>query len=123
MMVVTEEEITKFTTNLSRYEAFDIEVVTQARANRVTGTRPTTTPPTSAVPSPAIDKFKLSTSPLADAQMSYDNFPETRSEENTSELQSLMRISYAVFCLKKKTKINKIQHRKYTHNKQYQLNN
>src|SRR3546814_1879787 len=27
-----------------------------------------------------------------------------RSEEHTSELQSLMRISYAVFCLKKKTK-------------------
>src|SRR3546814_2856487 len=27
---------------------------------------------------------------------------ERRSEENTSELQSLMRISYAVFCLKKK---------------------
>src|SRR3546814_6543125 len=32
--------------------------------------------------------------------------PEQRSEEHTSELQSLMRISYAVFCLKKKTKIN-----------------
>src|SRR3546814_10802720 len=31
----------------------------------------------------------------------------TRSEEHTSELQSLMRISYAVFCLKKKTKITK----------------
>src|SRR3546814_5256296 len=30
----------------------------------------------------------------------------TRSEEHTSELQSLMRISYAVFCLKKKTIIN-----------------
>src|SRR3546814_4630729 len=28
--------------------------------------------------------------------------PEQRSEEHTSELQSLMRISYAVFCLKKK---------------------
>src|SRR3546814_10606007 len=28
---------------------------------------------------------------------------DTRSEEHTSELQSLMRISYAVFCLKKKT--------------------
>src|SRR3546814_3341744 len=28
--------------------------------------------------------------------------PMTRSEEHTSELQSLMRISYAVFCLKKK---------------------
>src|SRR3546814_3056175 len=32
---------------------------------------------------------------------------EARSEEHTSELQSLMRISYAVFCLKKKI-INKI---------------
>src|SRR3546814_1929474 len=30
---------------------------------------------------------------------------ESRSEEHTSELQSLMRISYAVFCLKKKKKI------------------
>src|SRR3546814_3380891 len=29
-----------------------------------------------------------------------------RSEEHTSELQSLMRISYAVFCLKKKTTLN-----------------
>src|SRR3546814_8927651 len=32
-------------------------------------------------------------------------FVETRSEEHTSELQSLMRISYAVFCLKKKKKL------------------
>src|SRR3546814_7093854 len=31
----------------------------------------------------------------------------TRSEEHTSELQSLMRISYAVFCLKKKNKMKK----------------
>src|SRR3546814_8405578 len=30
-----------------------------------------------------------------------------RSEEHTSELQSLMRISYAVFCLKKKKKMTK----------------
>src|SRR3546814_1108363 len=30
-----------------------------------------------------------------------------RSEEHTSELQSLMRISYAVFCLKNKTQFNK----------------
>src|SRR3546814_2653076 len=30
--------------------------------------------------------------------------PDPRSEEHTSELQSLMRISYAVFCLKTKTK-------------------
>src|SRR3546814_1886862 len=34
----------------------------------------------------------------------YGGLPvRTRSEEHTSELQSLMRISYAVFCLKKKT--------------------
>src|SRR3546814_2755809 len=32
--------------------------------------------------------------------------PRQRSEEHTSELQSLMRISYAVFCLKKKTPIH-----------------
>src|SRR3546814_1172194 len=32
------------------------------------------------------------------------NFTAERSEEHTSELQSLMRISYAVFCLKKKKK-------------------
>src|SRR3546814_5571289 len=32
---------------------------------------------------------------------------EQRSEEHTSELQSLMRISYAVFCLKKKNTIHK----------------
>src|SRR3546814_9448291 len=32
--------------------------------------------------------------------------PEWRSEEHTSELQSLMRISYAVFCLKKKNPAN-----------------
>src|SRR3546814_7816968 len=36
--------------------------------------------------------------------------PNRRSEEHTSELQSLMRISYAVFCLKKKKKLKK----KYT---------
>src|SRR3546814_5026774 len=33
-----------------------------------------------------------------------DALGRQRSEEHTSELQSLMRISYAVFCLKKKTK-------------------
>src|SRR3546814_3664477 len=35
--------------------------------------------------------------------------PMARSEEHTSELQSLMRISYAVFCLKKKTNNTQIQ--------------
>src|SRR3546814_9425336 len=36
-----------------------------------------------------------------------DGFEGGRSEEHTSELQSLMRISYAVFCLKKKKKNTK----------------
>src|SRR3546814_7176225 len=35
---------------------------------------------------------------------------DQRSEEHTSELQSLMRISYAVFCLKKKKKIQLHKH-------------
>src|SRR3546814_10186008 len=39
-------------------------------------------------------------SPVNDTSMRLD--PDARSEEHTSELQSLMRISYAVFCLKKK---------------------
>src|SRR3546814_10518090 len=35
---------------------------------------------------------------------------KVRSEEHTSELQSLMRISYAVFCLKKKKQLTILQH-------------
>src|SRR3546814_7483149 len=47
----------------------------------------------------------------------YDQL-EARSEEHTSELQSLMRISYAVFCLKNKTKNETINyiHNHDTHN-------
>src|SRR3546814_1912396 len=45
------------------------------------------------------------------------NAAEQRSEEHTSELQSLMRISYAVFCLKKKKKkhINNINQNVHEH--------
>src|SRR3546814_3049880 len=56
-----------------------------------------------------------------------------RSEEHTSELQSLMRISYAVFCLKKKkkrtpstslhnqtcTEATVVAHKQYRHTKRY----
>src|SRR3546814_3632969 len=38
----------------------------------------------------------------ADQRLRSQNLIQSRSEEHTSELQSLMRISYAVFCLKKK---------------------
>src|SRR3546814_4207852 len=41
-----------------------------------------------------------------------------RSEEHTSELQSLMRISYAVFCLKKKNKTKNKYHKCYYITKQ-----
>src|SRR3546814_7306978 len=44
-------------------------------------------------------KLKATATALVQATTRLD-----RSEEHTSELQSLMRISYAVFCLKKKTK-------------------
>src|SRR3546814_10490736 len=44
----------------------------------------------------AVDRNEILVGPVA-AHMN-----EARSEEHTSELQSLMRISYAVFCLKKK---------------------
>src|SRR3546814_6315325 len=43
------------------------------------------------------------TLPLEQAEPALTETPARRSEEHTSELQSLMRISYAVFCLKKKT--------------------
>src|SRR3546814_8178089 len=45
-----------------------------------------------------------------------------RSEEHTSELQSLMRISYAVFCLKKQTRhIYKEHTKKYSHELTYRM--
>src|SRR3546814_3114155 len=40
--------------------------------------------------------------PVSRVGLAAGKFPDPRSEEHTSELQSLMRISYAVFCLKKK---------------------
>src|SRR3546814_2419104 len=50
----------------------------------------------------AVAMGKLSVEEIADGRQ--PDMRMGRSEEHTSELQSLMRISYAVFCLKKKTK-------------------
>src|SRR3546814_9220245 len=50
---------------------------------------------------PADDDVRPSRAGQADQSGSREN-PDVRSEEHTSELQSLMRISYAVFCLQKK---------------------
>src|SRR3546814_963056 len=62
---------------------------------------------------------------VADSGSSYikdiiiEKIPKTRSEEHTSELQSLMRISYAVFCLKKKTRKNINLIKKHTTTRKY----
>src|SRR3546814_6599760 len=47
-------------------------------------------------------RFKFGQPVRSDGPQSHLKKTGTRSEEHTSELQSLMRISYAVFCLKKK---------------------
>src|SRR3546814_10498626 len=47
-------------------------------------------------------------------QMTFAPGGEQRSEEHTSELQSLMRTSYAVFCLNKKNHTNKKRHKSKT---------
>src|SRR3546814_6492308 len=49
----------------------------------------------------AADRMQAAARGVAAGQRDVDGFGG-RSEEHTSELQSLMRISYAVFCLKKK---------------------
>src|SRR3546814_1243056 len=46
-----------------------------------------------------------------------------RSEEHTSELQSLMRISYAVFCLKKKTATKRIERQTSYRHHRHKYNN
>src|SRR3546814_17579638 len=59
---------------------------------------------------PGLDALGLLFREFGFAETVFDSFQRDfdfvadRSEEHTSELQSLMRISYAVFCLKKKTK-------------------
>src|SRR3546814_9812134 len=54
------------------------------------------------------DLQAVKTTAIRDGNEFVINGQKTRSEEHTSELQSLMRISYAVFCLKKKKQKNKI---------------
>src|SRR3546814_4846902 len=53
---------------------------------------------------PSIRMLSQSNGWKAGSAMSYSTASLARSEEHTSELQSLMRISYAVFCLNTKTK-------------------
>src|SRR3546814_9637323 len=59
------------------------------------------------IPAPSMLHFRGGRQAIS--QKVYPDLEDFRSEEHTSELQSLMRISYAVFCLKKKnnTTLNK----------------
>src|SRR3546814_3087457 len=66
-----------------------------------TGSRPSTH---CAVQPPSTPHLAYRREGSIPADCAYDAKIVPRSEEHTSELQSLMRISYAVFCLKKKTK-------------------
>src|SRR3546814_6357688 len=50
----------------------------------------------------ATSELKRADAPAGDRPLGHPLVNSPRSEEHTSELQSLMRISYAVFCLKKK---------------------
>src|SRR3546814_1569052 len=52
---------------------------------------------------PRVQSWGLTADPRVQGEGTMNRIFSGRSEEHTSELQSLMRISYAVFCLKKKT--------------------
>src|SRR3546814_3693882 len=51
---------------------------------------------------PAVAPNLITVAPYLTCSRTFSRTASIRSEEHTSELQSLMRISYAVFCLKKK---------------------
>src|SRR3546814_2883430 len=65
------------------------------------------------------DRMIADTATDREAIMTFDHLEakakSRRSEEHTSELQSLMRISYAVFCLKKKKSHTPPRPSQYTH--------
>src|SRR3546814_6329880 len=55
-----------------------------------------------ALPNPMLKVFPIAEVAAISEELGVPLILDNRSEEHTSELQSLMRISYAVFCLKKK---------------------
>src|SRR3546814_7380729 len=71
-----------------------------------------TSAPRSTVPKPTLPAVAALPPdvPAAEKESSKSFHRSLRSEEHTSELQSLMRISYAVFCLKKKNNIHTQSH-------------
>src|SRR3546814_7682757 len=84
-------------------------------------------PPCGRASPPAFSRRRSAPPPSGAARETYRGYCSDeirqsfrRSEEHTSEIQSLMRISYAVFCLKKKRQKNKLQtHLHITSHKEY----
>src|SRR3546814_1332057 len=114
-LVIRRPPRSKRTDTLFPYTTLFRSTVTPSVCVRVAS--PPTVPPGSASPIPGaaspagkprpealVPEAAAPSAPVfGSGQNAGQPFPTTRSEEHTSELQSLMRISYAVFCLKKKT--------------------
>src|SRR3546814_7903926 len=80
-----------------------------SRPSQARSTRQISTPPTDGKRRLSLPRSIFSSPLLSLASQPAPraaHFNRIRSEEHTSELQSLMRISYAVFCLKKKNQTN-----------------
>src|SRR3546814_9225000 len=69
-------------------------------------------PPARPLQRPARRALGRAGEPAPDPALHRRGGGSSRSEEHTSELQSLMRISYAVFCLKKKNTTHHSKHKK-----------
>ncbi|MCE0462960.1 dermonecrotic toxin domain-containing protein [Pseudomonas uvaldensis] len=89
-LLVTQEDITRFTRELSNYDTFDIEVVTRVPSKKVPGKTPaTSTPATPPETSPVKDKFIVSASTLAETQMSYNSFPDAAKTKITEIMDDI----------------------------------
>src|SRR3546814_6054014 len=93
---------------------FHCQTIRQHRRLREAGSRPASADPSPGIPPPPATEYTWPRNRARNQRRS-----PARSEEHTSELQSLMRISYAVFCLKKKNKKSNIDPtqacKQYTH--------
>src|SRR3546814_9040324 len=103
-----------YTTLFRTLDSFDEAYLGAATVNQVLATSISSEASTVAVGqnlAPAVTNSVATQWGLFQKKLDY----YSRSEEHTSELQSLMRISYAVFCLQKKTKSQQTAHNTNQH--------
>ena len=90
IMMATAQEIDHFSQNLIKYtEPFEIQAVTQTATHKVTGKLPTPSTTPAASEGPVADRFSVNVSPLAEAQMAYDSFPEAARIKMTSIMDDI----------------------------------